>query len=470
MKIAVPHEVLSADQLGSVHFIGIGGAGLSGIARLMHQQGVAVSGSDQNDSKILDALRAEGIECFVGHRAANVAGRDTVIASTAVGEDNPEIVATLAAGLRLWPRSTGLMSAMLRDTRIAVAGTHGKTTTTAMLTLAMQAAGVDVSFAIGAEVPVLGANARRGTSEVMVVESDESDGAFLHYAPHAAIITNIDADHLDSWNTVEAYEEAFARFVDSVSGDVVVCADDPGCQRLKAVRPDRIVTVGFAGEADVRGRDLVVSAEGTTFSVDLPDGQSHEISLAVSGAHYAVDALLAFVCAWRRGADPQALARGLASYTGASRRMEFKGEVAQISVTDSYAHHPTEIAADVAAARAIAGDRRLVVVFQPHLVSRTKIFGERMGRELSAADVVWVADIYLAREEPDPSVSSQLVVNAIAGTDVTAGGSVSDLAERLLPHLRSGDYVLTLGAGDVTTVGPRLLELLAETQGEPRGR
>lgn len=469
MKIPVPQEILPADHLGSVHFIGIGGAGLSGIARLLQQQGVAVSGSDQNDSEVLTALRAEGIECFIGHRAENVAGRDTVIASTAVAADNPEITATLASGIRLWPRSAGLMSAMLGETRIAVAGTHGKTTTTALLTLAMQAAGIDVSFAIGAEVPVLGTNARRGTAGVMVVESDESDGAFLNYAPHGAIITNIDADHLDSWHTVEAYEAAFASFVDSVSGDIVVCADDQGCQRLLALRPERMISAGFSPEADVRGHDLLVTADCTRFTVALPDGQKCQISLKVSGAHYAVDALLAFVAGWRAGAEIQALADGLASFTGANRRMEFKGELQGISVTDSYAHHPTEIAADVAAARAIAGDRRLVVVFQPHLVSRTKIFGERMGHELSAADVVWVSDIYLAREEADPSVDARIVIDAVSGAEVVEAGAVSDLAERLVSHLRSGDYVLTLGAGDVTTVGPRLLELLASSQGESRG-
>lgn len=466
MKIELPEQVVAADQLGAVHFIGIGGAGLSGIARLMHQQGVKVSGSDQNDSDIMASLRSEGIECFVGHRRENVVGSDTVIASTAVPENNPEIIAALAAGIRLWPRSAGLMSAMLSDTRMAVAGTHGKTTTTAMLTLAMRAASVDVSFAIGAEVRALGTNARRGTAGIMVVESDESDGAFLHYAPHTAIITNIDADHLDSWGTVEAYETAFLTFVDSVSGEVIASADDEGCQRLIAQRPNRITSVGFTSDADISGRDLVVSSEGTRFWVDVPQGPSLEIVLAVSGAHYAIDALLAFVCGWRAGADPQELARGLSGYTGASRRMEFKGEAGGISVTDSYAHHPTEIAADVAAARAMAADRRLVVVFQPHLVSRTRVFGARMGHELSAADLVCVADIYLARESPDPGVSSELVAQAIEGPPVVAGGPITGLVERLMPHLEPGDFVLTLGAGDITTVGPALLETLtASTRG-----
>lgn len=462
MRVPVPEEVLPAAELGRVHFVGIGGAGLSAIARLMNEQGVGVSGSDQQDSKLLAELRAEGIDCYSAHHADNVAGKDTVIVSTAIGEGNPEVIAARASGLRLWPRSTGLMSAMMNDERIAVAGTHGKTTTTAMLTLAMHAADKDVSFSIGAHVPALGTNARRGSAGIMVVESDESDGAFLHYAPHRAIITNIDADHLDSWQTEAAYEAAFASFAQSVAGDVVVCADDPGCRRLIQAQPRRLIPVGFGDKASIKGRNLQVTAQGTRFDVELPGHDAIEVSLVVSGAHYAVDALLALVCAWRSGADPLAAARGLADYTGASRRMEFKGHVAGVSVTDSYAHHPTEIAADLAAARAIAGDRRLVVVFQPHLVSRTRVFGQRMGEELSQADAVWVADIYLAREEADPKVDANLVVEAVTGVPASAGGPVEGLAERLLSQVRSGDYVLTLGAGDITKVGPELLDLLAK--------
>ncbi|TXJ07517.1 MAG: UDP-N-acetylmuramate--L-alanine ligase [Aeromicrobium sp.] len=464
MRVLVPDSIPPVTELGSVHFVGIGGAGLSAIARLLKQQGVDVSGSDQQESDVLSALRSEGIECFPEHQAANVAGKDTVIVSTAVPETNPEVVAAVNAGARLWPRSAGLMAAMRDETRLSVAGTHGKTTTTSMLTLALHAAGIDASFAIGADVPALGTNARRGSVGVIAVESDESDGAFLHYAPDLAIITNIDADHLDTWGTPEAYEAAFAQFVDTVAGPVVVCADDDGCQRLVARTPGRCITTGFGANADVCGRDLRVTATGTEFSVDLPDRRRCDIRLSVSGQHYAVDALLAFVLAIEFGAEPELAARGLARYTGASRRMEFKGEVGQISVTDSYAHHPTEIAADLAAARAIAGSRRLVVVFQPHLVSRTRIFAEHMGRELAVADLVGVADIYLAREAADPEVTPQLVLDAVDGVESFAAGSIDGLAQRLVGRLLQGDYVLTLGAGDITKVGPELLDLLANKE------
>ncbi|MFH7324702.1 UDP-N-acetylmuramate--L-alanine ligase [Aeromicrobium sp. JJY06] len=466
MRIDLPSEVLPADRLGRVHLIGIGGAGLSAIALLMHEAGVDVSGSDGKDSAVLDRLRAAGITCHVGHDAAHLADRDTVIASTAVPEDNPEVVEARRRGLRLWPRSAGLMSTMLGDRRIAIAGTHGKTTTTAMLTFALRGAGADPSFAIGAEVAGLGTNARRGTGPEFVVESDESDGAFLHYRPHAAVVTNIDADHLDTWGTVEAYELAFAQFAATVDEVVVVSADDPGCRRLRdTVSSPRILTAGFAEDAHVRGTDVEVAGSTTRFALHVPGLEPTEVVLAVPGRHYAADALLALAIGLELGHDLAGMVEGLAGYTGAARRMEPKGEAGGVRVVDSYAHHPTEIAADLAAARALAGDDRLVVVFQPHLVSRTRLFGERMGQELAAADLVVVADLYLAREAADPAVTSALVVDA-AGPDAHLGGPVEDVPAFLQPMLRPGDLVLTLGAGDVTTVGPALLDLLRDSGDE----
>lgn len=463
MRIDVPDEVLPADRLGRVHFIGIGGAGLSAIALLMHEAGIDVAGSDGKESVVLERLRAAGITCHVGHDAALLADRDTVVASTAVPEDNPEVVEALRRGLRLWPRSAALMSTMLHDRRVAVAGTHGKTTTTAMLTFALRGAGADPTFAIGAEVAGLGTNARRGAGPEFVVEADESDGAFLHYRPHMALVTNIDADHLDTYGTVEAYEDAFARFAASVDEVVVLSADDPGCRRLVASgAAPRIVTAGFAEDADVRGTQVRIEGSSTRFVASGSDLEPTEVVLAVPGRHYAADALLALAAGLELGHDAAGLVTGLAGYTGAARRMETKGEAAGIRVVDSYAHHPTEIAADLAAARALAGEGRLVVVFQPHLVSRTRIFGAQMGRELAAADLVVVADLYLAREAPDPEVTSALVVET-AGPNARAGGPIAEVPSLVAPLLQPGDLVLTLGAGDVTTVGPVLLGLLRES-------
>jgi UDP-N-acetylmuramate--alanine ligase len=346
---------------------------------------------------------------------------------------------------------------------VAVAGTHGKTTTTAMLTCALIAAGADPSFAIGAEVAGLGTNARLGRGDVLVAEADESDGAFLVYQPEGAVVTNVDADHLDVWGTEEAYAAAFAEFIGTVRRFVVLNVDDPGARALVGVARERgleVVTTGLASDADLRATDLAIQAGRTSFTVVRGDQRLATVELAVPGAHYAQDALLALAAGLVLGHGAEALASGLATYTGAARRMEHLGDAGGVRVYDSYAHHPTEIRADLAAARALAENGRLVVAFQPHLVSRTRVFGSAMGRELSAADRVVVADLYLAREDPDPAVTAQLVVEAVDGPEVTAGGPVGGLAALLVPELRPGDLLLTLGAGDITTVGPEVLTLL----------
>jgi UDP-N-acetylmuramate--alanine ligase len=463
VRIAVPSEIPPVGELGHVFFIGIGGAGLSAIARLMAQQGVTVSGSDATESDVVRALRTEGITCHVGHAAAHLDGVDTVIASTAVRDDNPEIVEAQRRGLRLWPRSAGLRSVMHGRRTIAVAGTHGKTTTTAMLTCALIAAGAEPSFAIGAEVASLGANARIGAGDLLVAEADESDGAFLVYEPEGAVVTNVDADHLDNYGTVEAYDAAFGEFIGRVGRFVLLCSDDPGARVLAPVARARgleVLTAGFADDADLQGRGLLIDGTTTTFSVSWRGVDLGPVTLAVPGAHYALDALLALGTGLLLEQNVDLLIAGLGAYTGANRRMQPLGEARGIRVYDSYAHHPTEIRADLAAARSVAGEGRLVVAFQPHLVSRTRVHGAEMGQALSAADRVVVADIYLAREDADPAVTSALVVDAVSGPPATLGGPVATLADVLVPELRAGDLLLTLGAGDITTVGPAVLTAL----------
>jgi UDP-N-acetylmuramate--alanine ligase len=469
MRIPVPSEIPPVAQLGHVHFVGIGGAGLSAIARLMAQQGVTVSGSDAIASPVVRALQVEGITCHVGHDAAHLDGVDTVIASTAVREDNPEIVEAQRRGLRLWPRSAGLRSVMHGRRTIAVAGTHGKTTTTAMLTCALIAAGAEPSFAIGAEVASLGANARLGASDLLVAEADESDGAFLVYEPEGAVVTNVDADHLDNYGTVEAYAAAFDEFIERIGRFVVLCSDDPGTQALAAVarRADlEVLTAGFADDADLRGSGLRVDGTTTTFNASMRGIDLGPVTLAVPGAHYALDALLALGTGLLLEQNVDLLIAGLGAYTGANRRMQPLGEAGGVRVYDSYAHHPTEIRADLAAARSVAGRGRLVVAYQPHLVSRTRLYGAEMGEALSAADRVFVADIYLAREDPDPAATSALVVDAVSGPVATLGGGVAALPDVLLAELRRGDLLLTLGAGDITRVGPAVLSALSAQERE----
>ncbi|GAB3657726.1 UDP-N-acetylmuramate--L-alanine ligase [Nocardioides korecus] len=476
MKVPVPDELLPADRLGAVHFVGIGGAGLSGIARIMLARGLRVSGSDAKESTTLEALRALGATCHVGHDAAHVADADTLVVSTAVRETNPEVVEAARRGLRVLPRSAALESVMQGRTVVAVAGTHGKTTTTSLLTVALQHAGADPSFAIGGELNETGSNAHDGSGEIFVAEADESDGAFLVYSPHAALVTNVEADHLDNYGTEEAYRAAFDQFVDRVDPDgfLVLCADDPGAAALAVTARERgrgVVTVGTQEGVDVRATGLTFAGSTSTFTVVDRGRELGEVTLRIPGRHYVLDALCALACGLRLGFAFEDLARGLGAFSGTRRRMELKGEVGGVRVYDSYAHHPQEISGDLQAARSLAGDGRVVVAFQPHMVSRTRIFGHDMGVALGAADEVVVMDVYVAREEPEPGVDGLLVSSAVPldPEHVLFEPSWSSVAGHLVDRARPGDVVLTLGAGDVTLLGPQVLELLAERGAGARG-
>jgi UDP-N-acetylmuramate--alanine ligase len=468
MKVPVPSVLLPARDLGRVHFVGIGGAGLSGIARIMLARGIEVSGSDAKPSATLEALQALGARCHVGHAAEHVRDADTVVVSTAVREDNPEVVEAGRLGLRLLPRSAALESVMRGRRVIAVAGTHGKTTTTSMLTVALQHCGADPSFAIGGELNESGSNAHDGTGDLFVAEADESDGAFLVYSPHVALVTNVEADHLDNYGTPEAYHAAFVEFLDRLdpAGFLVACVDDPGAADLAQVARARgltVVGVGESAEADVRAEGVQLVGSSSRFTVVDRGRRLGEVRLQIPGHHYVLDALAALACGLRLGFGFVELADGLGAYSGTRRRMELKGEVGGIRVFDSYAHHPREIAGDLVAARSLAGPGRVLVAFQPHMVSRTRIFGAEMGAELGAADEVVVMDVYVAREDPEPGVTGALVADAVPlpAEHVVFEPSWSATAGHLVERARPGDVILTLGAGDVTLLGPEVLALLA---------
>jgi len=467
MRVPVPDVLLPADQLGRVHFVGIGGAGLSGIARIMLARGVEVSGSDAKPSATLEALTALGARCSVGHRAEQVQDADTVVVSTAVREDNPEVVEAQRRGLRLLPRSAALESVMQGRRVIAVAGTHGKTTTTSMLTVALQHCGADPSFAIGGELNESGSNAHDGTGDLFVAEADESDGAFLVYSPYVGLVTNVEADHLDNYGTPEAYHAAFVEFLDRIRPDgfLVACVDDPGGAELAEVARGRgmtVVGVGESPDAEVRAENVALVGSSSVLTVVDRGRRLGEVRLQIPGRHYVLDALGALATGLRLGHAFPDLARGLAAYSGTRRRMELKGEVGGIRVFDSYAHHPKEIAGDLVAARSLAGSGRVVVAFQPHMVSRTRIFGAEMGAALGAADEVVVMDVYVAREDPEPGVTGALVADAVPlpAERVVFEPSWSATAGHLLARARPGDVVLTLGAGDVTLLGPAVLSEL----------
>ena len=472
MKLPVPGVLLPADQLGRVHFIGIGGAGLSAIARIMAANGIAVSGSDDQDTPFLPALRELGVTCHLGYAAEHLADlddADTVVVTTAAREDNPEVVEARRRGLRLLPRSAGLAATMTGRRVIAVAGTHGKTTTTALLTNALLAAGADPTYAVGGVLTATGRNADAGSDDLFVAEADESDGAFLVYRPHAAIVTNVEADHLDNWGTEEAYHAAFDEFATTIDRDgfLVCCVDDPGAAELALnARASglEVITVGVADDCDVRLVDIAFEGATSISRIFRDDVELGEMRLRIPGHHYALDAAAALAVGLRLGFLFADLTAGLAAFTGTGRRMELKGEVAGVRVYDSYAHHHVEIAGDLQAARSIVGDGRLVVAFQPHLVSRTRTLGAQMGRALGAADEVVVLDVYLAREDADPDVTGALVADAVPlpPEQVVYVADFDDVPAELVRRSRDGDVVLTLGAGSITQLGPEILALLRE--------
>lgn len=453
------------DELGRVHFVGIGGVGMSAVARVMVARGVPVSGSDAKDLPVMADLAMLGARIAVGYAAENLGDAETVVRGSAIRADNPELVEATSRGLRVLHRSEALAATMAGDHVIAVAGTHGKTTTTSMVTWMLRGAGFDPSFAIGANVPALGVNAAAGESGIFVAEADESDASFLNYRPVTEILTNVEADHLDHYGTAEAVHEAFDQFAALVPrhGLVLACADDPGARavaeglRSREGAP-RVLLYGTAGDADVRLRFDPAGSEV------LWDGRTSVLPLRVPGLHNALNAVGAFAAAVDAGADPERAAASLADFSGAARRFELKGEVGGVRVFDDYAHHPTEVRAALAAARAVAGGHGVHVLFQPHLFSRTREFAVAFAEALSGADTVRVMDIYPAREDPIPGVTSGLVTAHLRAGSYAASAetAVAELAAAAQP----GDIVLTVGAGDVTFQGPEILKALAAKAGD----
>jgi UDP-N-acetylmuramate--alanine ligase len=456
-------------SLGAVHFVGIGGAGMSGIARIMLARGLRVSGTDRRDSPAMRALAALGARVEVGHQAAHLGDAATVVVSTAIRADNPELVAARERGLRVLPRAVALAAVMAGSRSVAVAGTHGKTSTTSMLTVAVQACGVDPSFAIGGTLNESGSNAHAGEGDVFLAEADESDRSFLLLAPFGAIVTNVEADHLDNYGDLAAVEAAFDTFVGTVSGDgfLVLCADDPGAARLAGVAAERssarVRTYGQGAGADLQLHDLRVGPDGTRYTAVL-DGESlGEVHIRLPGAHMALNSAAALLAGLELGLPAAGLIGGLGRFGGVHRRFELKGVASGVRVYDDYAHHPTEVAAQLRAARAVTGDGRLLVLFQPHLYSRTAEFAGGFGEALGLADEVVVMEVYGAREDPVPGVTGALVADAVplpAGR-VAFEPSWSNAAPAMAARARPGDLVITMGAGDVVMVGPEVLAVLS---------
>ncbi|MGJ6961356.1 UDP-N-acetylmuramate--L-alanine ligase [Streptosporangium sp. G11] len=459
-------DPVAAGDLGRVHFIGIGGSGMSGIARILLKRGVPVSGSDARGSEMVTELRELGARVHIGHAASHVKHVDTVVVSTAIRDSNPELGEALRQGLRVIPRAAALASVMAGKTGVALAGTHGKTTTTSMLTVALQKCGADPSYCVGGQLVTTGLGADEGSGEVFVAEADESDGSFLMLAPDIAVVTNVEPDHLDNYGDPRAVHDSFARFVERVTDTMVVCADDPGSAALIPIaraRGLKVITYGEAEDADLRVSGIVPEGLGITFTI-VGHG---EVRLSVPGRHNALNAASAIAVAGELGVSFDEIRDGLAAFTGAKRRFEAKGEAGGVAVFDSYAHHPTELAADLRAARDVvasfSGDGRVIAVFQPHLYSRTRFFADEFGTALGLADEAIVLDVYGAREDPEPGVSGALVAGKVPlpAEQVAYAPHRDSVPALVAGRARPGDIVLTMGAGDVTELGPRIVAELA---------
>ena len=472
MGLVTPVDPVPVGELGRVHFAAIGGAGMSGVARIMLARGVPVSGCDSATSPQLDELAELGAQVSVGHSAAHLADVDTLVISSAIRADNEELVAARQRGMRVLHRAAALASVMTGRQGIAVAGTHGKTTTTSMITTVLRWCGADPSYVIGGTLADTGVGAAEGTGTAFVAEADESDGSFLMLMPDAAVVTCVEADHLDNYGSLAEIEHAFVSFAAKITagGLLVTDADDPGARRLvRAVQaaglPLRLVSYGESAAADYRLTSVRPIGMATEFELAHGD-EVAKLEIAVPGRHNARNAAAAFALAVGLGFDRQQVRDGLATYRGAMRRMELKGDVSGVRVLDSYAHHPTELAVDLAAARDIAAAGRVIAIFQPHLFSRTRIFADQFGQALSAADEVFVLDVYAAREDPEPGVTGALVADAVPGGRACFCADAAKVPATVADVAKPGDVVLTMGAGDVTKLGPRIVAALRSRDGD----
>ncbi|MGX2993875.1 UDP-N-acetylmuramate--L-alanine ligase [Streptomyces sp. JNUCC 64] len=448
------------------HFIGVGGAGMSGIAKILAQRGAKVAGSDAKESATAEALRALGVTVHIGHAAEHLADdASCVVVSSAIRSDNPELARAAALGVPVVHRSDAL-AALMTDLRpLAVAGTHGKTTTTSMLAVALTTLGLDPSYAIGGDLDAPGSNATHGAGAIFVAEADESDRSFHKYAPEVAIVLNVELDHHANYASMDEIHESFETFAARIvpGGTLVVSADQEGARELtRRVEGVRVVTYGESADADVRVLSVVAQGLRSEVTV-LLDGRELTFGVSVPGRHYALNAVAALAAGVALGVPADDLATAIGSYTGVKRRLQLKGERGGVQVVDSYAHHPTEMTADLEAMRSAVGDGRILVLFQPHLFSRTQELGKEMGEALALADASVVLDIYPAREDPVPGVTSALIVDAAraAGAEVRAAHDKETAPEVIAGMAAPGDLVLTMGAGDVTDLGPRVLDRLA---------
>lgn len=460
---------LTAEDLGTVHLIGVGGVGMSGLARLLLTRGIRVTGSELREWPQLVALRALGGAIHMTHEASNLDGVDTVIYSTAIPQDHLEIVEAHRRGLRVLHRSEALAAAMVGRQAIAVAGTHGKTTTTSMTTLILQHAGLDPSFFIGGEISEVGSNGHHGSGAHFVAEADESDRSFLRYRPYVAIVTNIDADHLNTYGDIAGLAAAFLEFchLTEPGGFVVTCADDPGTRELAAKARTgglTVYTYGEADDADLRMTELTSSGTGTRYLATLEGKPLGEVRLPVPGRHLALNSAAAVLTAAKLGVPVESIVESLAAFPGVRRRFELKGTVGGVRVYDEYAYHPTSMTAALQTLREVAGDGQLIVVFQPYRVYRTRDLQAEIATALAIADQAVILEVFGPGEVREPGQGGVALAAAVAlpSRHKVFVPSWEGVPGEVVRRAREGDVVVTMGAPPISLMGDALLDALAD--------
>ncbi|HET9438957.1 MAG TPA: UDP-N-acetylmuramate--L-alanine ligase [Longimicrobiales bacterium] len=450
-------------QKGPIHFVGICGAGMSALAEVILHDGGRVTGCDMQLTQVAERLRGLGAEIWQGHDAAHVENAVAVVTTAAVGPENPELATAHSLGIPVVKRAQALGNIVNQGTVIAIAGTHGKTTTTAMATEILVAAELGPTAFVGGYMPTWNGGLRMGDTDLFVVEADEYDRSFLTLKPTVAVVTTLEADHLDTYGSLEGVREAFDSFLALVPrhGMIALCADDEGARTLAKKHAAQVVTYGVDSKrARFRATKVEMRGRGSRFVVTDRGDECGEVNLGVAGVHNVRNALGAMVAALHVDAPFSAVQSALARFHGVGRRFQELARAGNIIIIDDYAHHPTEVNATIAAARAAYAGHRLVAVFQPHLYSRTRDFAQQFGKALAAADVAWVTNIYAAREQPLPGVSSELIVKSVSGVKLF-DGELAELPAALRPHLKANDVVIFMGAGNIDDAAHALVTQLA---------
>jgi UDP-N-acetylmuramate--alanine ligase len=450
------------DQLGKVHFIGIGGSGMSGIARILIGMGHVVTGSDLRDSSNVAALRELGAKIYIGHDQSYLGNPDTVVVTSALWPTNPEYLLAKERGIPVIHRSQALAKLASSKRLIAVAGAHGKTTSTGMVITALMSMEQDPSFVNGGVINSVGQSSSSGTGELFVIEADESDGSFLLYDTAISLITNVDPDHLDHYGSIEAFHKVFADFANKSKELVVISSDDQGAKEVAKLITKPMITFGEAKEATVRVQNIKEDAQ-VSFELVYKEEKS-SAKLILAGRHNALNAAGAVATLVSLGFDFQASVIEVAKFEGTERRFELHGQERGVSVYDDFAHHPTEVQAALNGARAVVGSGKLITVFQPHLYSRTRLFAKEFAQVLAESDEVVLLDIYAAREDPEPGVTGELILNNFSDQSrIHYAPNWEEASAKAASLADSGDFIVTMGCGDVYRMVPQLLQALKKS-------